>query len=162
MFEHCCLNIVIHPVKLEEAIKQTKPFKCDYQKAVVNLIYTHNWVTADMKVFFKKFNITAKQYNILRILRGAQKPVSTLFIRERLLDNGSDVSRIVDRMLAKGLINKSTCANDKRLVDLEITEDGNKLVDQIQAEPDHLNNIFKNLNAKEIVQFNKLLNKIRQ
>ena len=118
MFEHCCLNIVICTMKLEEAIKQTKPFKSDYQKALVNLMFTHNWVNKDMKSHFKKFGITSKQYNILRILKGAQKPVSTLFVKDRLIDSQSDVSRIVDRMLSKELISKQVCRNDKRLVDI--------------------------------------------
>ena len=86
-------------MRLEEAIKQSKPFESDYQRAMVNLIFTTNCVSAEMKDFFKEYNVTTKQYNILRILSGAQKPVSIAFIRERLLDKLSDVSRIVDLSL---------------------------------------------------------------
>ena len=161
MFEHCCLNIVICTMKLEEAIKQTKPFKSDYQKALVNLMYTHNWVNKDMKSHFKKFGITSKQYNILRILKGAQKPVSTLFVKDRLVESQSDVSRIVDRMLSKELISKQVCRNDKRLVDIELSAKGEELLNEVQVEQDFLNKIFKNLSSNEINQLNTLLDKIR-
>lgn len=161
MFEHCCLNIVIRIMKLEEALKQTKPFKSDYQKALVNLIYTHNWVTKDMKTYFKTFGITSKQYNILRILKGAQKPVSTLFVRDRLVESQSDVSRIVDRMLNKELISKKVCRNDKRLVDLELSPKGVEILDKVKVDQGFIDKVFMNFNSNEISQLNNLLDKIR-
>ena len=91
-------------MELEKEIKQTKPFVDPYQKAAVNLIYTHNWVRSEMQAFFKSCGLTLKQYNIMRILKGAGKKVSTSFIRERMLEKSSDVSRIVDRMFEKGIV----------------------------------------------------------
>ena len=161
MFEHCCLNIVICVMKLEEALKQTKPFRSDAQKALVNLIYTHNWVTKDIKTYFKTFGITSKQYNILRILKGAQKPVSTLFVRDRLIESQSDVSRIVDRMLNKELISKKICSNDKRLVDIELSSKGEEILNRVQVKQGFVDKVFANLNSDEISQLNNLLDKIR-
>ena len=84
-----------------------------------------------MKSVFDKEDITGQQYNILRILRGAGKPISTLQIRERMLDKMSDTSRIVDRLVLKGLVQKTTCKNDKRLVDVNISPKGKKLLEKI-------------------------------
>ena len=79
---------------IEEDISQSK-FRNEYQKGVVNLIYTYNWMNERMKHLFDKEKITSQQFNILRILRGAGKPLSTLQIRQRMLDKMSDTSRIV-------------------------------------------------------------------
>ena len=105
---------------LEKDINQTN-FRNEYQKAAINLIYTYNWMHERMKGIFEKHDITSQQFNILRILRGAGKPISTLQIRQRMLDKMSDTSRIVDRLVVKELVQKNTCINDKRLVDVSIT-----------------------------------------
>ena len=90
---------------IEKDINQSK-FRNDYQKAGINLIYTFNWMTEKMKILFEKFGLTSQQFNILRILRGAGQPLSTLQIRQRMLDKMSDTSRIVDRLILKGLVKK--------------------------------------------------------
>ena len=115
---------------IEKDISQAS-FRNDYQKAIINLIYTYNWMNEKMKKVFDNEGVTAQQYNILRILRGAGKPISTLQIRERMLDKMSDTSRIVDRLVLKGLAKKNTCANDKRLVDVSISTKGKGLLEKI-------------------------------
>ena len=97
-------------MSLEKDIQQ-KQFRNEYQKGIVNLIFTYNWLNEKMKKVFEKQGITGQQYNILRILRGAGKPISTLQIRERMLDKMSDTSRIVDRLVLKGLAKKNICKN---------------------------------------------------
>jgi DNA-binding MarR family transcriptional regulator len=87
-------------MSLEKDIHQPK-FKTEYQKARVNLIFTYNWVMEQSRKFFEKADLTPQQFNILRILRGAGKPISTLQIRQRMLDKMSDTSRIVDRLIKK-------------------------------------------------------------
>ena len=146
---------------IEEDIKQKRPFKNAYQKAGVNLMYTYGWYTNRLKAFFKKHGITPKQYNILRILKGAGKPVSTSFVRERLLDKMSDVSRIVDRMHDKDYLTKSTCSSDKRLVDLGLTPKSEKLLEVIQKDIDGMQKIMNALSEKEIKELNRLLDKMR-
>lgn len=103
-----------------------------------------------------------QQFNILRILRGSEKPISTLQIRERMLDKMSDTSRIVDRLIIKGLAKKMTCKEDKRLVDVTITEKGRKVLQKIDLQDDEMKNIVSALSDKEAKTFNKLLDKIRQ
>lgn len=148
-------------MRLEEAIKQSKPFESDYQRAMVNLIFTTNCVSAEMKDFFKEYNVTTKQYNILRILSGAQKPVSIAFIRERLLDKLSDVSRIVDRLATQGLVIKKPSQADKRLVDIILSPTGRDRVNMVTTQIAKLDKIMSNLNNKEVTELNKLLDKIR-
>ena len=148
-------------MSLEKDISQAS-FRNDYQKAIINLIYTYNWMNEKMKKVFDKEDITAQQYNILRILRGASKPISTLQIRERMLDKMSDTSRIVDRLVLKGLAQKNTCKNDKRLVDVSISAKGKKLLEKIDQHEKDMDAFFGNLSETEAKTLNKLLDKIRE
>ena len=87
---------------IDQDIKQAK-FRNPHQKAAINLIYTVGWMRDKTKCVFEAEDITAQQFNILRILRGSfPEPLSTLQIRERMLEKMSDTSRIVDRLIAKG------------------------------------------------------------
>ncbi len=137
-------------------------FRNEYQKAIINLIYTYNWMNEKMKKVLDKEDITSQQFNILRILRGAGKPISTLQIRERMLDKMSDTSRIVDRLVLKGLAKKSICANDKRLVDVSISTKGKALLEKIDQYDKDMDAIFGNLSDAEAKSLNKLLDKIRE
>jgi len=147
---------------IEQDIKQPK-FKNEHQRAMVNLLYTYGWSIERIKQFVTCEGITHQQYNILRILRGSHpKPLSTLQIRERMIDKMSDTSRIVDRLIVKGLAKKTLCKEDKRLVDVNITEKGKKLVEKLDARQQEMDNIFGNLSEKEAALLNSLLNKIRE
>lgn len=145
---------------IEQDINQTS-FRNEYQKAAINIIYTFNWMNERMKTMFDKEDITPQQFNILRILRGAGKPISTLQIRQRMLDKMSDTSRIVDRLLAKGLVKKNTCPGDKRLVDVSITDKGKKLLERMDLLAPEMDALFNNLSDADAKLLNKLLDKIR-
>jgi DNA-binding MarR family transcriptional regulator len=138
-------------------------FRNARQKAMINVIYTYGWVIERIKNSLAKDDITHQQYNILRILRGsAPKPLSTLQIRERMLDKMSDTSRIVDRLIVKELVKKSVCSKDKRLVDVTITDKGLKLLTKLDAEHEHMDSIMCNLTEAESEQLSHLLDKLRQ
>jgi DNA-binding MarR family transcriptional regulator len=94
-------------------------------------------------------------------LRGAGKPISTLQIRQRMLDKMSDTSRIVDRLLKKGLVKKVICEGDRRLVDVTISDNGLELLDRIDSHQDDMDSVFKNLDEEQAVTLNILLDKIR-
>jgi DNA-binding MarR family transcriptional regulator len=114
------------------------------------------------KELFATEDITPQQFNILRILRGSHpQPLSTLQIRERMLDKMSDTSRIVDRLITKGLVKKGTCKSDRRLVDVMITDKGQKLLVRLDERQDELDNIIGNISKKEAVMLSELLDKIR-
>src|SRR5687768_16162559 len=110
-------------MSIEKDINQAR-FNSEYHKMKVNLIYTSNWAMEQSKKFFEKADLTPQQYNILRILRGAGKPLSTMQIRQRMLDKMSDTSRIVDRLVKKELVEKVICKTDRRLVDVTISDKG--------------------------------------
>jgi DNA-binding MarR family transcriptional regulator len=148
-------------VNIENAIKQKSPFRNEYQKLTVNLMFTNSWLKEHLSLFFNEFGITVKQYNILRILKGAGKPVSSSFIRERMLDKMSDTSRIIDRMCKKGIIHKESCQNDKRLIDISLNSEGNLLLEEIDLHINKIDNIFTNLSEEEAKLLNALLDKSR-
>ena len=148
-------------MSIDKDINQ-RTFRNEYQKGIINLIYTYNWMNEKMKKVFDKELITGQQYNILRILRGAGKPISTLQIRERMLDKMSDTSRIVDRLVLKGLAKKNICKDDKRLVDVSISVDGKKILATIDQYEKDMDAILGNLSDAEAKTLNKLLDKIRE
>ena len=146
---------------LEKDIKQ-QHFTSENQKLIINLVFTNNWLTEKIKDFLSAEDITLQQFNILRILRGSHpQPLSTLTIRERMLDKMSDTSRIVDRLLLKGLVDKKTCPTDKRLVDISITEEGKKILAKIDMKEKEMTAIISNLSQEEMKMLNGLLDKMR-
>lgn len=146
---------------IERDIKQDK-FRNVYQKATINLIYTVGWIRDKTKCIFEQEDITPQQFNILRILRGSfPQPLSTLQIRERMLEKMSDTSRIVDRLNAKGLVKKVTCKSDRRLVDIIISEKGKNLLEKLDLRQDELDNVLGNLSEKDANLLSDLLDKAR-
>ena len=146
---------------IDQDIHQSK-FRNVHQKAGLNLMYTYGWVMERIKELFSTEDITPQQFNILRILRGSHpQPLSTLQIRERMLDKMSDTSRIVDRLIAKGLVKKAICKTDRRLVDVLITEKGKKMLERLDLRQDELDNIVGNLSEKEATTLSELLDKLR-
>ena len=145
---------------LEKDINQ-QVFRSEYQKAIINLIYTFNWVNEKINRRFEPFDITQQQFNILRILRGAGQPLSTLQIRQRMLDKMSDTSRIVDRLVKKGMVKKSISREDRRLVDVLLTDKGKKLLQSMDVMNEEMESIFKYLSDEEAKLLNVLHDKIR-
>ncbi len=145
--------------KIEDEIQQKK-FTNNLQKAVINLIYTSNWLQNRQQDFFKTFGITGQQFNILRILKGQYpKSISATEIKSRMLDRNSDVSRLLDRLAAKKLIAKSTCPNDKRACDVLITEEGIALLKQVSKS--QRQDGFISLTEDEASALSDLLDKAR-
>lgn len=147
-------------MSIENDIHQPR-FRNEYHKLTVNLIYTYNWVMEHSRRLFEKEDLTPQQYNILRILRGAGKPLSTLQIRQRMLDKMSDTSRIVDRLLKKELVQKVVCKSDRRLVDVTITDKGLSLLQSLDAYNDEMDNKLHGLTDDEAKTLNDLLDKLR-
>lgn len=145
---------------IEKDIQQYQ-FRNDFQRAEVNIIFTCNWLNEKIKQILDEADITQQQYNILRILRGSKQPLSTLQIRDRMLDKMSDTSRIVDRLIKKELVEKTICATDKRLVDISISEKGLELLQQLDIRNSDIDNLLHNLTQEEANQLSGLLDKIR-
>jgi MarR family transcriptional regulator, 2-MHQ and catechol-resistance regulon repressor len=146
---------------IEKEIHQGK-FRSNGQKALLNIMFTYGWINEKIKNVLAPEDITPQQYNILRILRGSfPQPLSTLQIRERMLDRMSDTSRIVDRLVVKQLVKKVTCAKDRRLVDVTITDKGQNLLKKLDIEVNDMEKISKNITDKEAQVISKLLDKLR-
>ena len=145
--------------RIEDEIRQQK-FSDPQQKAVINLIFTANWLQARQQEFFKTFGITGTQYNILRILRGQfPNSISGTEIKSRMLDRNSDVSRLLDRLATKKLITKKTCPNDKRASDVLITPAGMTLLERINRDETH--NQILSLSDEDAGALSDLLDKAR-
>ena len=148
-------------MKIEQEIQQPK-FRNVHHKVAVNILYTAAWLEDRNKNFFKEYEITNQQFNILRILRG-QLPnkISGAEIKTRMLDKNSDVSRLLDRLILKKLVTKSQCPNDKRAADVLITEAGLDLLKKIDGKMDETDLAVFHLTKTEATQLSDLLDKCR-
>lgn len=145
---------------IEKDIQQVN-FRNEFQKMGINLLFTANWLNERIGRVLATEDITQQQYNILRILRGSDLPLSTLQIRERMLDKMSDTSRIVDRLIVKELVQKAACKADKRLVDITLTEKGLLLVQRLDQFNDQIDAILKSVTENEAATLNQILDKLR-
>ncbi len=148
-------------MNIEAEIRQQKN-RGAHQKVAVNLLYTANWIENAMRVILGPFEITNQQYNILRILRGSHpKGMSASDIKGRMLDQNSDVSRLLDRLLGKNLISKNQSPTDKRAADIQLTPSGMELVEKMECISVSLDNILQKLSREEAAQLSDLLDKAR-
>jgi DNA-binding MarR family transcriptional regulator len=146
---------------IEEAIQQ-KVFKDPYNKLVVNLLYTNSYLVTLQHSLFKPHGISPEQYNVLRILRGQNGvPATVSSIQDRMLNKMSNASRLIEKLKLKGLVKREECPNDRRQVDVIITEEGLNLLNQVQLEVEKTNKNIVNLNLEEVNQLNDLLDKMR-
>ncbi|WP_299122714.1 MarR family transcriptional regulator [uncultured Winogradskyella sp.] len=128
-------------------------------KALLNVIYTANWITSCQNEFFKDYGISPQQYNILRILRGAGEPLKVQTIKDRMLERSPNATRLMDKLCAKNYIERIPSAHDRRVVKIVITESGKDLLESI---PNNLNkDLLKNLDEREAEQLSNLLDKMR-
>ena len=128
-------------------------------KALINILYTASWITNIQNTFFKSFGISPQQYNILRILNGANEPLKVQVIKERMIDRSPNATRLMDKLCAKDLIERIPCPGDRRVVHINITVKGKQLLNDIS---DNLNDdILKNITENEAIQLSELLDKLR-
>lgn len=147
---------------LEEDIKQGKKFENTYEKLLVNIMYTNSWLMEQQASIFKPFGITVPQYNVLRILRGAHpNPCTINSLIERMLDRMSNASRIVDRLEAKGLVERKVCPSDRRAKDVVITDEGLKLLETVDHQMNEWLNKFNELDLKVVEKANDVLDTMR-
>lgn len=138
-------------------------FRNEWQKASVSILYTYGFLSNGYEGFFKRHGLTTQQYNALRILRDQfPKPVSTSFLREKMLDKMSDASRLVSRLGAKGLVEVTQNPADKRLVNILISEDGQKIIGAIDNDLGNLDGMMQGLTEEEAKTLVDLLFKVRE
>ena len=147
-------------MQIEDEIKGR--FRNEHHKAVINLIFTSNYVNHRFVEFLKTHGLSSQQYNILRVLRGfGPQARSVDFLRERMLDKSSDISRIVERLYQKKLVERSESKTDRRRKDIKITQKGLYLLDEMYSCEKKVDNLLSVLSLEETVQLNQILDKIR-
>ena len=148
-------------MQIEDEIKGR--FRNERHKGLINLTFTVKQLSYNFLQTLKIHGLTEPQYNILRVLRGFrnQGPSSIGFLKERMLDKSSDVSRLVDKLYEKGLIERKENNVDRRQKDVEISEKGLKLLDEMLDCENQGDAFLDNLTDVEVLELNRLLNKIR-
>lgn len=145
-------------MKIEQIIKAK--FKNEHHKAIVNIRYTSNWIGAYHNKQLAEYDLSLPQFNILRILRGANEPLSIKIVKQRMLEKSPNTTRLIDKLISKELVERSRCSDDRRVVHIEITKKGLKLLSSIDNVFDEMS-LAENLSIEEASLLNVLLNKLR-
>jgi len=149
-------------MSLEEVIKSSVTIAPNH-KAVLNIMYSSRVVEEEIAGILKPFGISKEQYNVLRILRGQKgKPANLYTIQERMIHKMSNTTRLVDKLIDKGLAKRATCETNRRKVEIGITAEGLKLLKSIEPKMKEGNErMTKNFSIEELQLLNNLLDKLR-
>lgn len=148
-------------MKIEAAIKSSKNINL-HAKAIINLMYTSRYIE-QKATYFKEYDISAQQYNVLRILRGQRgNPANLSTIQQRMIDKNSNTTRLVDKLITKGYASRSQCASNRRKVEILITPTGLSFLNTLDPIVDKHNlENTKNLTKNELEILNNILDKLR-
>ncbi|MBX2927361.1 MAG: MarR family transcriptional regulator [Saprospiraceae bacterium] len=149
-------------MRIEDEIQQ-KQFNNEFQKAHINIVFTAAWLNHRSSKILKPMGISTQQFNILRILRGMHpQPAGIKLLTERMIDKMSNASRLVEKLLQKGLVVRTECGNDRRRVDVKITHQGLDLLQRASiAIEERFHNDVQSISVAEAAQLNDLLDKLR-
>ena len=155
-------NFVETNMKIENVIKSNVTIELS-QNAVINIIHTQNNINEGFIDILKPYDLSNEQYNVLRILRGQKGcPANMCVIQERMLAKTSNTTRLVDKLLLKELVTRKVCNENRRKIEVLITEKGLSILKELDPKVnDYQNNIVANLTSNELKQLNDLLEKIR-
>lgn len=147
-------------MNVEEVIKTSKKIPLE-PRTVIHMELVHNRINEIMTGTLKPFEVSLQQFNVLRILRGQQgNPANLSTINERMVTKMSNTTRLVDKLIAKGYVNRYVCPSNRRKVEIVITEPGLKALSQMdEALEKAQSNILKNFDKKDLEQLNQLLDK---
>ncbi len=156
------IQILYKQLNIEEIIKTEVELPLS-RKAIVNLLYTENWVMDKINAELKEFDISLQQFNVLRILKGQKgKPANLSTIQERMVNKMSNTTRLVDKLIKKRYVKRVICPTNRRKVEITITQQGTAFLDKISDLMDTFENeITSNLSEKDLIHLNELLNKLR-
>jgi DNA-binding MarR family transcriptional regulator len=138
-------------------------YRDEYHKGLINLLYTASRISDSIKQLLREHGLTTQQYNVLRVLRHyGDQEVNLNFLRDRMLDRYSDVSRIVQNLYQKRLISRKENRADRRNKNLNITEKGLKVLAELEDIRSMENKVLAHFEESEILEFNRLLDKSRK
>ncbi len=147
--------------KIEELVK-VKQFASPWHRATINIIFTNNWLNVMLEKRAGAKKITLQQFNVLRVLRGQYpNPVTNNVLKDRLLTKTPDISRLVDRIVSKGLVTRGKNSVDKRAVDLLITDKGLELLQEIEIDMMLDDILPDNISQEDCLKLSELLDKFR-
>ena len=148
-------------MKIEDVIKSTSPLPLP-KKTVLNIMYTQNILGELFADIIKPYDLSGEQYNVLRILRGQKGPANMSAIQERMIAKSSNTTRLIDKLLLKELVTREICPNNRRKMEVEITEKGLDLLKELDPKVEAHDNLFTiNMTEDEMIQLNLLLEKFR-
>ncbi len=149
-------------MNIESQIKTSK--LNSNKKAVISIIYTANFLMDEISAVLKPFDLSLQQFNVLRILKGRKdKPANLSFIQERMISKMSNTSRLVDKLIQKQLVKRTICEQNRRKVDIYITEKGKNLLNEVNEMVDRKEyEITSNLSVSQLNLISDLLNIIRE
>lgn len=150
-------------MKLEDELKMQQ-FTDNFQRAYLNIIFTANWLEAGMQQKLKHYNLTAPQFNVLRILRGQKgKPMSAFAIQERMIHRTSNVTRILEKLVEKKLVIRESSPQNRRKIDVTLTGEGLQLVNSTDClAVDVYNQMAAAISAEEAGRLGDWLDKLRE
>lgn len=151
-------------MKIEQELKNSKPMP-PRQRATLNILFTASWLERNFARTMRKFGLTHPQYNILRILKGsAPNSLSVLDIKGRMIDRSSNVSRLVEKLRENQWVERASCQEDRRMVEVSVTEAGLALLAEIEKEGflNEHNMPGQKLTETEAAQLADLLDKFRE
>lgn len=159
---HLYIQILQHQMRIEEIIKPNSPMALE-KKTLLNVMYTQNVISEKFNELLKPFDLSPEQFNVLRILRGQKgKPANMSMIQERMIAKTSNTTRLVDKLLLKELVLREVCPNNRRKMEITITEKGLELLLQLDPLVEaHEQSFSKNLTVAELELLNELLEKFR-
>ncbi len=163
MYIHIMFIHIFVFMSLEQSISQSK-FDSEQLKLMINVIYSANLLNLITSRLFKPYELSPQQYNVLRILRGQKgESIALMDIEHRMLDKSSNVSRLVDKLISKDLINRSISSKDRRRIEIVITSRGVSVLKEIDVILSEMNSKIKAIisddNAK---QTNRILDQLRE
>lgn len=148
-------------MKIEDEIKQKK-FTNEYHKVHINIMFTSSWLNTQNIALFKPYGISSQQFNILRILRGQHPNAAPLkLLTERMIDKMSNTSRLVEKLFQKKLVDRQVCKENRRQIDIVLTEKGMQLTNKISEEIERQSKKKQELSVEEAKELNRLLDKMR-
>lgn len=162
LFLHLYIQLLSIQMKIEKAIKATGEIEIT-TKSIINIMYTSRFIEDLNASLLKRSDLTSQQYNVLRILRGQKgNPANLSTLQERMIDRNSNTTRLVDKLISKGLVERQTCEKNRRKVEIFITGDGMDLLSELDPTIDQLNkDMMNNLTNKQMEDLNGILNSIR-
>lgn len=146
-------------MKIEELVHAN--FSSEQQKAIINLRITSNVIAAYQQQFMDRFDLTMPQFNILRILRGAKGPINVNTVKERMIERSPNTTRLMDKLIEKGLIDRIRCVKDRRVVYVDISALGQDLLSKIDRTPEFSSITKPIISDEDAAQLSDLLDKLR-